>query len=287
MAADDAIGNGAGPICFALAVLLHLGLLQWMQFLPKPVSPGAPHVGTPTVLVILGTQTRAAPALRTIAHATTADAPGVTNVDPSDVTPDVTLDVTPDVTLDMTSGMETPEKDAGQPGDKAVPMAQMSERSAPAQADRAQAGSVQPAVPSPFPLASAVPSSFRPATTLTRRPELLAGAPELLALDSAPLGSLLVPRGHLLLRLSIDRHGKVIAVHRIGSTMPAALADRVALALLQAVYRPGEIDGRPVDSEALFLFDLQPDDDGFADSSTAGIPRVAAQMKADEDRGRR
>lgn len=63
--------------------------------------------------------------------------------------------------------------------------------------------------------------------------------------------------GSLLLRLSIDRHGVVNAVSVLRSTLPHELEGKIVLQFYRAHYRPGEIDGVPVNSELLLAVDLQ------------------------------
>lgn len=86
---------------------------------------------------------------------------------------------------------------------------------------------------------------------LTRPPELVEDAPEEIELGE------LQEAGHLLLRLAIDRYGVVDGVFVLRSTLARELEGQVVLQFYQASYRPGEIDGVPVNSEMLLVVNLQ------------------------------
>ncbi len=118
-----------------------------------------------------------------------------------------------------------------------------------------------PAVPPaartlPEPSAPAAPSStpepfYHSPHALTRPPELVEDAPEEIELaeSQAP--------GQLLLRLAIDRYGVVNGVYVLRSSLTKDLEGRVVLQFYRARYRPGEIDGAPVNSELLLVVNLQ------------------------------
>nr|WP_314623209.1 hypothetical protein [uncultured Noviherbaspirillum sp.] len=98
--------------------------------------------------------------------------------------------------------------------------------------------------PSPLPV-------YHPSDALTRPPELVENAPEEIELPESQ------GAGHVLLRLAIDRHGVVNAVNVLRSTLARQLEGQVVLQFYRARYRPGEIDGVPVNSELLLTVDLQ------------------------------
>ncbi len=102
------------------------------------------------------------------------------------------------------------------------------------------------AAPSPLPK-----PAYHPSDALTRPPELIENAPEEIELPESQ------GTGHVLLRLAIDRHGVVKAVNVMRSTLPRELEGQVVLQFYRARYRPGEIDGVPVNSELLLTVDLQ------------------------------
>ena len=113
-----------------------------------------------------------------------------------------------------------------------------------------------PAARLPDTVDAAAPSSspapfYHSPHALTRPPELVEDAPE-----EIELGELQEP-GHLLLRLAIDRYGVVNGVFVLRSTLARELEGQVVLQFYRARYRPGEIDGVPVNSEMLLVVNLQ------------------------------
>lgn len=86
---------------------------------------------------------------------------------------------------------------------------------------------------------------------LTRYAELVDDAQEDIPMND------MQEAGNLLLRLAIDRHGVVNAVSVLRSTLPHELEGRIVLQFYHSRYRPGEIDGMPVNSELLLTVDLQ------------------------------
>ena len=119
---------------------------------------------------------------------------------------------------------------------------------APAAASPQRSGAASPAMAAP----GTEPEAFYHSPhALTRPPELVEDAPEEIA-----LGELQEP-GHLLLRLAIDRYGAVNGVFVLRSTLARELEGQVVLQFYRARYRPGEIEGVPVDSEMLLVVNLQ------------------------------
>ena len=123
-------------------------------------------------------------------------------------------------------------------------------------ADVADAALRTPAAAPPRPRQTAAPASvpapvYHSVDALTRHPELVDDAPEEIAIADTQEG------GSLVLRLLIDRHGVVNAVSVVRSTLPRELEGRIVLQFYRARYRPGEIDGRPVNSELLLDIALQ------------------------------
>ena len=113
-----------------------------------------------------------------------------------------------------------------------------------------------PAAVLPDTVDAATPSSspepfYHSPHALTRPPELVEDAPE-----EIELGESQEP-GHLLLRLAIDRYGAVNGVFVLRSTLARELEGQVVLQFYRARYRPGEIDGVPVNSEMLLVVNLQ------------------------------
>jgi hypothetical protein len=86
---------------------------------------------------------------------------------------------------------------------------------------------------------------------LTRPPELVEDGPAEIELPESQ------EPGNLLLRLAIDRYGVVNGVSVMRSTLARELEGQVVLQFYRARYRPGEIDGMPVDSELLLVVNLQ------------------------------
>jgi hypothetical protein len=95
------------------------------------------------------------------------------------------------------------------------------------------------------------PNLYYSAHSLSRQPELVGEQPESLEIPDG------VQSGHLLVRLSIDRFGKVKAVSVLRSTLPHELEGQVAMQFYQASYRPGEIDGKPVNGEMILFINLE------------------------------
>lgn len=121
-----------------------------------------------------------------------------------------------------------------------------------------------PAAAPPRPSAAAMPTttaSTAPAAepepyyhsphALTRPPELVEEAPAEIELPE------LQEPGQVLLRLSIDRYGVVNGVQVLRSSLTRELEGQVVLQFYRARYRPGEIDGLPVNSELLLVVNLQ------------------------------
>jgi hypothetical protein len=102
------------------------------------------------------------------------------------------------------------------------------------------------AAPSPLPA-----PVYHASDALTRPPELVENAPEEIELPESQ------GAGHVLLRLAVDRHGVVNAVNVLRSTLARELEGQIVLQFYRARYRPGEIDGVPVNSELLLTVDLQ------------------------------
>jgi len=86
---------------------------------------------------------------------------------------------------------------------------------------------------------------------LTRPPELVEEAPAEIELPESQ------EPGQLLLRLAIDRYGVVNGVSVLRSSLARELEGQVVLQFYRARYRPGEIDGVPVNSELLLVVNLQ------------------------------
>ncbi|MDB5855902.1 MAG: hypothetical protein JWR22_3943 [Herminiimonas sp.] len=99
---------------------------------------------------------------------------------------------------------------------------------------------------------TADPALYHSAHSLSRQPELVGEAPESLEIPSG------LRSGHLLARLSIDRFGKVNAVSVLRSTLPHEVEGQIAMQFYQASYRPGEIDGKPVNAEMTLFINLEP-----------------------------
>jgi hypothetical protein len=95
------------------------------------------------------------------------------------------------------------------------------------------------------------PNLYYSAHSLSRQPELVGERPESLEIPDG------VQSGHLLVRLSIDRFGKVKAVSVLRSTLPHDIEGQVAMQFYQANYRPGEIDGKPVNGEMILFINLE------------------------------
>lgn len=51
-------------------------------------------------------------------------------------------------------------------------------------------------------------------------------------------------------------------VHVISSTLPHEVEGRIVLSFYRATYRPGELEGRPVNSEMTLLVNVSPATDG-------------------------
>jgi hypothetical protein len=95
------------------------------------------------------------------------------------------------------------------------------------------------------------PNRYYSAHSLSRQPELVGEQPESLEIPDS------VQSGHLLVRLSIDRFGKVDAVTVLRSTLPHETEGGVVMQFYRASYRPGEIDGRPVNGEMILFINLE------------------------------
>jgi outer membrane biosynthesis protein TonB len=98
---------------------------------------------------------------------------------------------------------------------------------------------------------AADPSLYYSAHALSRQPELVGEPPESMEIPEG------VQSGHLLVRLSIDRFGKVNAVSVLRSTLPHDIEGQVVMQFYQASYRPGEIDGKPVNGEMVLFINLE------------------------------
>lgn len=99
----------------------------------------------------------------------------------------------------------------------------------------------------------AAPASFTHSLhALTRQPELQGDGPQLVQLPED-----MQQPGSILLRLFIDRHGVVNGVNVLRSTLPREIEGQIVLQFYRAAYRPGEIDGEPVDSEMLLQIATQ------------------------------
>jgi hypothetical protein len=123
---------------------------------------------------------------------------------------------------------------------------------------------LQPAPPSPAaaakpsisaatppPPAAAPEPFYHSPHALTRPPELVEEAPAEIELPESQ------EPGQLLLRLAIDRYGVVNGVSVLRSSLARELEGQVVLQFYRARYRPGEIDGVPVNSELLLVVNLQ------------------------------
>jgi outer membrane biosynthesis protein TonB len=127
-----------------------------------------------------------------------------------------------------------------------------------------------PTVSAPLPQAVSVPDSAAPdapgtaqaegaadpnlyysAHALSRQPELVGESPDSMEIPDG------VQSGHLLVRLSIDRFGKVNAVSVLRSTLPHDIEGQVVMQFYQARYRPGEINGKPVNGEMILFINLE------------------------------
>lgn len=98
---------------------------------------------------------------------------------------------------------------------------------------------------------AADPNLYYSAHALSRQPELVGEPPESMEIPEG------VQSGHLLVRLSIDRFGKVNAVSVLRSTLPHEIEGQVVMQFYQARYRPGEIDGMPVNGEMILFINLE------------------------------
>lgn len=99
---------------------------------------------------------------------------------------------------------------------------------------------------------AAPPSFTHSLHALTRQPELQGDGPQLVQLPED-----MQQPGSILLRLFIDRHGIVNGVNVLRSTLPREIEGQIVLQFYRAAYRPGEIDGEPVDSEMLLQISTQ------------------------------
>jgi hypothetical protein len=111
----------------------------------------------------------------------------------------------------------------------------------------------QPPTTTPPPTAPAMePAPFYHSPhALTRPPELVEDVPAEIELPESQ------EPGQVLLRLSIDRYGVVNGVQVLRSSLTRELEGQVVLQFYRARYRPGEIDGLPVNSELLLVVNLQ------------------------------
>lgn len=109
-------------------------------------------------------------------------------------------------------------------------------------ADASRAAETSAPAPEPF---------YHSPHALTRPPELVEDAPAEIELPESQ------EPGNLLLRLAIDRYGVVDGVYVLRSTLARELEGQVVLQFYRARYRPGEIDGVPVNSELLLVVNLQ------------------------------
>jgi outer membrane biosynthesis protein TonB len=109
------------------------------------------------------------------------------------------------------------------------------------------------AMPTAIPAAPSVEPEpyYHSPHALTRPPELVEEAPAEIELPE------LQEPGQVLLRLSIDRYGVVNGVQVLRSSLTRELEGQVVLQFYRARYRPGEIDGLPVNSELLLVVNLQ------------------------------
>jgi outer membrane biosynthesis protein TonB len=135
-----------------------------------------------------------------------------------------------------------------------APVAKPHEAStAPMAPSAAQSRLPAAAMPTAIPAAPAIEPEpyYHSPHALTRPPELVEEAPAEIELPE------LQEPGQVLLRLSIDRYGVVNGVQVLRSSLTRELEGQVVLQFYRARYRPGEIDGLPVNSELLLVVNLQ------------------------------
>lgn len=86
--------------------------------------------------------------------------------------------------------------------------------------------------------------------SLSRRPELLEDISPIVELSEGD------EAGSAVFRVAVTRTGAVASIKTIHSSLPGEVEKNVLAQLSAAVFRPGEIDGRAVDSETYLLFEI-------------------------------
>lgn len=86
--------------------------------------------------------------------------------------------------------------------------------------------------------------------SLSRRPELLEDISPIVELSEGD------EAGSAVFRVAVTRTGAVASIKTIHSSLPDEVEKNVLAQLGAAVFRPGEIDGRAVDSETYLLFEI-------------------------------
>lgn len=89
------------------------------------------------------------------------------------------------------------------------------------------------------------PVAFAQNGRLTKLPELLGELPEI-ALDQTGKNGQTIS-----VRLIVSANGKVVFLNVLASSLPRLVEEQVVAALYHANYRPGEVDGKPVNAEML------------------------------------
>lgn len=100
---------------------------------------------------------------------------------------------------------------------------------------------------------ASTPVLFHPSIDLTKKPELIGGAPEIVEIPLENSSS-----GYVIFRLSIDRHGIVKSIRTLHSSLAREVEAELVVPLYRATYHPGEINGIAVDGELDMLFEVHP-----------------------------
>ena len=87
---------------------------------------------------------------------------------------------------------------------------------------------------------------------LTKKAELIDDEPSFVEIPTEGKTS-----GNILLQLNIDQFGTINSLSILRSSLPHQIEEQVALKFYRAKYRPGEIDGIPVNSEMYVFIQIE------------------------------